>query len=110
MEREAILDIHLRRVRVAMPRREFDLPDLVEKSRGMVGREIETAVRQADMAALRNGNRKITQADIVHALGEIEPISESHKHQMEELRKWGSGRPASVPEAAPVGFGGRVIG
>lgn len=109
IEREAILEIHLRRVRVASPRREFDLPALVEASRGMVGREIETAVRQADMAALRDGNRKISQADLTWALGEIDPIGESHKHQMDELRKWGSGRPASTPETAAQGFGGRMI-
>lgn len=111
IEREAILDIHLRRVRVGSPRREFDFTGLVEMSRGMVGREIETAVRQADMAALRDGNRKIMQHDLVHALSEIEAISESHTAPLDELRRWG-GRPASSPDEddgeAP-GFAPRVI-
>jgi hypothetical protein len=101
VEREAIFDIHLRRVRVASPRREFALPELVERSRGMVGREIETAVRQADMASLRDGNRKIAQADLERALADIEPIGISHKAQLDRLRQWRMGKPASSPEAAP---------
>ena len=113
VERRQIFLIHLRRAGVVFPERQLRLDELVQASRGFVGREIERVVRQAHFAAFADGNREIEQADLEKALSEVIPISKSHAGVIEELRRWkreGLASPASreEPEPAPVGRFGAV--
>lgn len=87
-ERREIFKIHLKNAGIAFPDRQFNLDELVEKSRGMVGREIERAVREAQFTAFAEGNREIEQADLLSALEETVPISKSHQEAIELLRRW----------------------
>jgi len=100
-ERRAIFLIHLKNAGVAFPERELDLRGLIDASRGYVGREIERAVREAQFTAFADGNRTLEQADLLQALQETVPLSQSHSEIIEALRKWkteGRAFPASGEE------------
>ena len=101
LEREAIFMIHLKRAGEIDAKRRFRMNELVEKSRGLVGREIERAVREAQFTAYADGNREIEQDDLHAAIVETVPISQSHADVIESLRKWkteGRAFPASSEE------------
>lgn len=111
-ERRAILQIHLKRAGVLFPERSLRMDDLVERSRGFVGREIERVVREAQFAAFADGNREVEQADVLASLSETMPLSRSHAEVITELRRWlteGRAFPASAEEQRPAPARGRVI-
>jgi hypothetical protein len=102
-ERRVIFVIHLKNAGVDYPERRFRMDELVERSRGMVGREIERAVREAQFTAFADQNREIEQGDLLAALTETVPLSKSHQEVIEALRKWkteGRAFPASSEERA----------
>jgi hypothetical protein len=111
-ERREIFLIHLKRAGVAFPERSLRVTELVERSRGLVGREIERVVREAQFTAFADENREMEQKDLDTALSEVVPISKSHADVIENLRKWkteGLASPASSEdERSPMGRG-RVI-
>jgi hypothetical protein len=112
VERRQIFLIHLKRAGVAFPERSLRLDELVERSRGFVGREIERVVREAQFAAFADDNRELQQADLEAALREVIPISKSHAPVIEELRRWkteGLASAASSEEERPGAARGRVI-
>jgi len=111
-ERREIFIIHLKRAGVPFPQRAFSLDELVEKSRGLVGREIERAVREAQFTGLADQNREIEQADLLAALTEVVPLSKSHAEIIENIRKWkteGRAFPASHEESRQTTGSRRVI-
>jgi len=111
-ERREIFLIHLTNAGATFPEREYDLAELVEKSRGFVGREIERAVREAQFAAFADENRQIEQDDLLAALAETVPLSKSHQEVIEALQTWkteGRAFPASSEEQREAGSGKRVI-
>jgi SpoVK/Ycf46/Vps4 family AAA+-type ATPase len=111
-ERRAIFNIHLKNAGVTFPDRQFRMDALVEKSWGMVGREIERAVRESQFTAYADGNREIEQDDLLAALGETVPVSKSHAEIVENLRKWkteGRAFPASSDEKSATGLRGRTL-
>jgi len=102
-ERLAIFLIHLRNAGIDFADKRFRMPELVEHSRGMVGREIERAVRESQFTAFADGNREIEQVDLLAALAETVPLSKSHQEVIENLRKWkteGRAFPASSEDKA----------
>lgn len=110
-ERRAIFTIHLKKCDVVFPERKFDFGELIDKSDGMVGREIERAVREAQAVSYADGNREIEQHDLLTALAETVPLSRSHAEVIDNLRKWktdGRAAPASSEEE-PEEPGGRII-
>jgi hypothetical protein len=111
-ERREIFLIHLKAAGAMFPERQFDLPELVRQSRGFVGREIERAVREARFTAFADENRQIEPDDLLAAIDETVPLSESHGEIIDELRKWkteGRAFPASSEEVSEAGSGRRVI-
>jgi hypothetical protein len=112
-ERRAIFNIHLKNAGVTFPDRQFRMDALVEKSRGMVGREIERAVRESQFTAYADGNREIEHDDLMAALGETVPVSKSHAEIVESLRKWkteGRAFPASSEDKpSNAGLRGRAL-
>ena len=112
IERRQIFLIHLKRAGVAFPERSLRFDDLVERSRGFVGREIERVVREAQFSAFADDNREIEQADIDTALAEVVPLSKSHADVIEGLQKWrkeGLASPASSEEQRPGAGRGRIV-
>ena len=112
-ERKAIFLIHLQRAGVVYPERTFFRTDeLIERSRGFVGREIERVVREAQFTAFADYNREIEQEDLLLGLSEIVPLSKSHAEVIEKLRKWktdGRAFPASADPPVAQAVGGRVL-
>jgi SpoVK/Ycf46/Vps4 family AAA+-type ATPase len=111
-ERRDIFKIHLTRAGEAFPERRFDFEELIEKSRGFVGREIERVVREAQFTAFADSQREIEQEDLLLALREVVPISRSHAEAIDDLRKWktdGRAFPASSDPVAEQGKKGRNI-
>lgn len=114
-ERRAIFSIHLKTAGITFPNQFRGMPELIEKSRGMVGADIEAAVREAQFTAFADEscrNREITQEDLLQALTETVPLSKSQPEVVEELRKWKTAhraRPASSEEAAAPGSTRREI-
>jgi len=105
-ERRAIWNIHLKNARVQFPERSFRLPELVNASQGLVGREIARVVVDAQFRAFADGNREMTQQDLIESTTKIVPLSRSHAERIENLRRWktdGRAMPATSDEitAAP---------
>jgi SpoVK/Ycf46/Vps4 family AAA+-type ATPase len=101
IERREIFRIHLKRAGVMFPERTFNLDQLVDRSSGFVGREIERAVREAQFTAFDDENREMEQQDVMAALSETIPIERSHPDEINELKKWkteGRAMPASSEE------------
>lgn len=112
VERRQIFLIHLKRAGVAFPERSLRLDRMVEDSRGLVGREIERVVREAQFTAFADQNREIEQDDLDMALAEVVPISKSHAAVIEDLQKWrkeGLASPASSEEQRAATARGRMI-
>ena len=111
-ERREIFLIHLKRAGETFPDRKFRLDELLEKSRGMVGREIERSVREAQFTALADQNREIEQDDLLTALSEVVPLSRSHAEVIDKIRKWktdGRAFPASSEPTQEAGQKRRVL-
>ena len=104
-ERRQIFVIHLKRAGVDFPERRFSMTELVERSRGYVGREIERIVREAQFTAFADGNREIEPGDLLAELEEVIPLSKSHAGVIEKLQRWrkeGLASPASKEEVRRV--------
>jgi len=111
-ERREIILIHLNRAEVPFPARTFDLDKLVDETRGFVGREIDRIVREAQFTAFADSNREMEQNDLLKAIEEVVPLSQSHHEVIEQLRRWkteGRAFPASSEETRAEAGGGRVI-
>lgn len=111
-ERRDIFLIHLTRAGETFPERKFRIDELVASSRGMVGREIERSVREAQFTALADDNREIEQEDLLSALSEVVPLSKSHAEVIDKIRKWkteGRAFPASSEPLPDQGTRWRVL-
>lgn len=111
-ERKAIFLIHLKGTGMTYPDRQLRVDELVQKTRGFVGREIERIVREAQFSAFAERNREIEQQDLLAAISETVPLSKSHQEIIEHLRKWkteGRAFPASKDEATMPVARGRVL-
>ena len=109
-ERREIFGVHLVRAGLMFPERQLDLNDLVTKTRGYVGREIERIVTEARFTAFSDGNRELEQDDLLKAIKETVPISRSHEEIIEHLRTWkteGRAFPASSDEVVSSQGDGR---
>lgn len=87
-ERREILAIHLRRAGEPFPERRFDLHRLAERTQGLVGRELEQAIREAQLTAYADDNRELEQEDLERALAEVVPLSRSHAEVLQSIRRW----------------------
>jgi len=93
-ERREIFAIHLAKRR--RDPADFNLDALAEASEGLVGREIERAVK-IGMRHAFNEKREVETSDIVEAAREIVPLVRLYREQIDALRRWAADRakPAS---------------
>ncbi len=94
-EREEIFAIHLtKRGRDPI---NFQLKTLAENSEGFSGSEIEQSIISAMYQAFTEG-RELNSPDIIKALSETVPLSQTMEERVEELRTWAKdrARPASL--------------
>ncbi len=75
------------------------------------GSEIAALVPEALFAAFAEGERPITEADLIRAAKATVPLASTAKEKVQELREWAKvrARPASLPEVAVSTEGDRVI-
>jgi SpoVK/Ycf46/Vps4 family AAA+-type ATPase len=94
-ERAEIFRIHLKKRR--RDPGDFDLAQMAKASEGFSGSEIEQAVIAAMYDAF-TGDREFETKDVVRALRETVPLSETLEEQIKELRDWAKtrARPASL--------------
>ncbi len=93
-ERSEIFAIHL--AKRGRPPRRFDVETLARRSEGYSGAEIEQAVISGLYDAFEAGHDLSTE-DILHALGETVPLSQTMEAHITALRRWARthARPAS---------------
>ncbi|MDL2259328.1 AAA family ATPase [Deltaproteobacteria bacterium OttesenSCG-928-K17] len=96
-ERESILSIHLGR-RQRDPGG-FDLPSLVQAMDGFSGAEIEQAVVSALFDAFYDNGREITSQDILVAISETVPLSQTMLEEIQAIRQWCRSRARGASEA-----------
>jgi hypothetical protein len=89
----------------------FDLAEIAEACEGFTGAELAALVPDAMFAAFADGARPVCTADLVTAARSTVPLSRTAADKVKALRDWAQGRarPASLPEAAPVARGPRVL-
>jgi len=94
-EREEIFAIHLKKR--GRDLKNFALKILAEESEGFSGSEIEQSIISAMYEAFTEG-REVNTDDILKALSETVPLSETMEEQIDELRNWAKtrARPASL--------------
>ena len=97
-EREEIFKIHITKTERDVQR--YGLLNLVEKSKGFTGAEIEQAVKDAMYLAFADDEREYETEDILQALNDTVPLSEMMKEPIQDLREWAnrSARMASFTE------------
>jgi AAA+ superfamily predicted ATPase len=100
--REEILSIHLKKKRRNPD--DFNIADLVTRSTGFSGAELEEAVREGLYEAFAEG-RELRTEHIARAIDNTFPLSRTMREQIDTLRQWArvrarlaSGQP---PEALP---------
>ncbi|MCC6445250.1 MAG: AAA family ATPase [Armatimonadetes bacterium] len=98
-ERREIFEIHLRK-RKRDPA-QFDIKRLAGGSDGFSGAEIEQAIIAALYEAFDQG-RDLTTDDILGALKQSIPLSQTMREKIDSLRRWAAdrARPASAPPTA----------
>jgi len=96
-ERREIFRIHIRRRRRDPAR--FDLERMLETSAGYSGAEIEQSIIDALYAAFPEG-RDVRTEDVLEALGNTVPLSQTMSEAIASLRQWAANRArmASLPE------------
>ncbi|MEZ6049268.1 MAG: AAA family ATPase [Planctomycetaceae bacterium] len=82
--------------RIHMSRRhydaeQFDLHELVEKTEGYSGAEIEQIV-SSTLLECYSTNRVLTQEDLLGTADEIVPLSKTMEEKIFEMREWANGR------------------
>lgn len=93
-ERAEIWSIHI--ARAGREASKFDLVQLVEASAGYTGAEIESAVGDALYVGF-DEDREIETSDLLAAVADRVPLTQTMKEEIEDLRKWANTRakPAS---------------
>ncbi|MBN1328670.1 MAG: AAA family ATPase [Candidatus Heimdallarchaeota archaeon] len=85
IERKEIFSVHLKRVKRDPSK--YNLDKFVATSKDFVGAEIEQAVKEALYKAFSSEpSREPTDEDVIEALNEIVPLSETRKADIDNLR------------------------
>ena len=96
-ERRDIIEIHLRR-KDRNPA-DFALDEIRDNTQGFSGSEIEQGIVSALYDAF-DENMDITTGHILHACGEVIPLSYTMKEKIDGMREWASSRARSASTVA----------
>lgn len=100
-ERREIIDIYVKRGLKSTIDANI-MNELVEKSEGFAGSDIESAVREVVKEAYLNGDASVTDDLFIKAFENVVPLSKTSPEQIENIRAWGRERAVSAS--------GRAIG
>lgn len=95
VERLEVLHIHLRKRGKELKLSNQDKFDFTTASHGYVPAEIESAVKDALIAAF-NSKEHLSVSHIIDALGEMVPMSVSNKDQIDRIVEWAKNNATSV--------------
>lgn len=85
-ERKKIFEVHLRERGFTMLSQRFDLDAVASVTDGFVGAELQALVNDAMFPAFRDKRRELETEDLLATAKEMVPLSESHQHNIEQLR------------------------
>ncbi len=108
-EREDILRVTLKQFRrEAHP---VDVKAVAVACDKFVGAEIAALMRPVLSRAFVDGEREVTTADFLKAVGEVVPLAKTSSSKIDELREWAKtrARPASKPEVIAATGEGRDL-
>lgn len=97
-ERAAILKVHLAKKGYRRVDERFDLDQVLDRTEGFVGAELEALVKDAMFPAFMDGERQLETKDLVKSAGEMVPLARSraeHIGKLRELVERGEARNAS---------------
>jgi SpoVK/Ycf46/Vps4 family AAA+-type ATPase len=96
-ERKEIIKIHLAKRNQPMIKG-AGLEQLLDRSQGYVGAEIEAAIKEAVVDAYNNGGKPVTGEAICEQLACMKPISIAFKEDFDAMAAWASNnaRPSSI--------------
>ena len=109
-ERREIFIIHLtKRNRGALAAKTVDLDQMVLKTEGYSGAEIEAAITEAMFSSFHS-KRELLWADIQTALDETVPLSQMMSEQIKAMEKWCEGRTRPANGALTIKMGKPLSG
>ncbi len=83
--RKEILTLHIRN-REEDALAGINIDELARKSEGFTGAELENVVKDAVFFAFNDGNRPLTEQDIIEEINRLNPMSESMSNEIEAMR------------------------
>lgn len=87
-ERRKIFEIHIAKRRKAdLPEIQKELDDILSKTEGYSGADIEGVVREGVEYAFANNKPRLETADIIRAIGNTHSLSEIMKRPIEKMQK-----------------------
>ena len=106
-ERAAVLEIHLRARRQAVPRDAIE--GLAARTEGYSAAELEQVVKAACLRAFQDGGRRLHPADLEAARPSVTPLAESRAEEIAVIRGWARTRAqrANGPAGLADGHTGR---
>jgi hypothetical protein len=87
LEREQILEVHLKKRRLNKVRERFDLPAIARATEGFVGAELEAVVNEAMFPAFMDHERMLETEDLLTAARDMVPLAKSHHEHIRKLRQ-----------------------
>lgn len=103
-ERENIFHIHLENKKRDAAALKLNMSELVKKSEGFSGAEIEEVVNEALFNAYANGQKDLEMKNLLDCIGATSPLSRTMAETIANLRKWAEqrARPASTENPEDV--------
>jgi ATP-dependent 26S proteasome regulatory subunit len=100
-ERKNIFNIHLSNKERNPKELKLDLDELVKKSEGFSGAEIEEVVNESLFIAYANNQKDLTQKNLLNCIEATCPLSQTMAETITNLRKWAEKRARLASSHAP---------
>ncbi|MBS1722411.1 MAG: AAA family ATPase [Armatimonadetes bacterium] len=105
-ERKEIFDIHLQPVNMSLS--DLEATQLLAKSTGFTGAEIQAAITEARYDAFSDNKRAITTTDLLSAMAETVPLSQTMSERITDLRNWAKTRARMASTTRENDFAERI--
>lgn len=100
-ERENIFNIHLKNKNRDYKALGLDMSELVKKTEGFSGAEIEEVVNEALFNAYANGQKDLKQENLLECISATSPLSRTMAETIASLRKWAEQRARMASKDKP---------
>lgn len=100
-ERENIFNIHLKNKNRDAKKLGLNMVELVKKSEGFSGAEIEEVVNEALFHAYANGQKDLEMQNLLDCIADTSPLSRTMAETIANLRKWAEQRARMASKEKP---------